>query len=157
MIWYFTPYITGLKNGNKLPIIFFDACLTAKLDFNFTDLQNYFPGTVHLLTRIFKLSEDPTVFYPCFAGILLTKEDGGAIATIGSTRTAYTWVDTNGVYGGAGYLDVHFFDSYTEGVTAGEMLTGAQNTYIHNVGPDYFTIEEFILLGDPSLMVGGYQ
>ena len=157
MIWYFTPYITGLKNGNKLPIIFFDACLTAKLDFNFTDLQNYFPRTVHLLTRIFKLSEDPSMFYPCFAGILLTKEDGGAIATIGSTRTAYTWVDANGVYGGAGYLDVHFFDSYTEDVTAGEMLTGAQNAYIHNVGPDYFTIEEFILLGDPSLMVGGYQ
>jgi hypothetical protein len=157
MIWYFTPYITGLDNGNKLPIIFFDACLTAKLDFNFTDLQNYFPGTVHLLTRIFKLSEDPSHFYPCFAGSVLTKEDGGAIATIGSTRTAYTWVDTNGVYGGAGYLDVHFFDSYTEGVTAGEMLTGAQNAYIQNVGPDYFTIEEFILLGDPSLMVGGYQ
>jgi len=157
MIWYFTPYITGLKNGNKLPIIFFDACLTAKLDFNFMDLQNYFPGTVHLLTRIFKLSEDPSMFYPCFAGSFLTKEDGGAIATIGSTRTAYTWVDANGVYGGAGYLDVHFFDAYTEGVTAGEMLTGAQNAYIHNVGPDYFTIEEFILLGDPSLMVGGYQ
>lgn len=157
MIWYFTPYITGLKNGNKLPIIFFDACLTAKLDFNFTDLQNYFQGAAHLLTRIFKLSEDPSMFYPCFAGILLTKEDGGAIATIGSTRTAYTWVDTNGVYGGAGYLDVHFFDSYFEGVTVGQMLTGAQNAYIQNVGPDYFTIEEFILLGDPSLMVGGYQ
>jgi hypothetical protein len=88
MIWYFTPYITGLNNGYKLPIIFFDACLTAKLDFNFTDLQNYFPRTVYLLTRIFKLSEDPSMFYPCFAGILLTKEDGGAIATIGSTRTA---------------------------------------------------------------------
>ncbi len=156
MIWYFTPYITGLKNGNKLPIIFFDACLTAKLDFNFTDLQNYFSGMVHLLTRIFKLSEDPTVSYPCFAGSFLTKKDGGAIATIGSTRTAYTWVDSNGVYGGAGYLDVHFFDSYFEGVTVGQMLTGAQNAYIHHVGPDYFTIEEFILLGDPSLMVGGY-
>jgi len=156
MIWYFTPYIVGLRNGNKLPIIFFDACLTAKLDFNFTDLQNYFKITAHLLTRIFKLSEDPSMFYPSFAGSLLTLEDGGAIATIGSTRTAYTWVDANGVYGGAGYLDVHFFDSYFEGVRVGQMLTGSQNAYIQNVGPDYFTIEEFLLLGDPSLMVGGY-
>jgi hypothetical protein len=157
MIWYFTPYIIGLNNGNKLPIIFLDACLTAKLDFNFTDLQHYFSETAHLLTRIFKLSEDPSMFYPCFAKSLLAKENGGAIATIGSTRTAYTHVDAYGVYGGAGYLNVHFFDSYTEGVTAGEMLTGAQNAYINNVGPDYFTLEEFILLGDPSLMVGGYQ
>jgi len=157
MIWYFTPYMIGMKNENKLPIIFFDACLTAKLDFNFTDLEHYYPEGVHLLTRIFKLSEDPSVFYPCFAKSFLTKENGGAIATIGATRTAYTHVDADGVYGGAGYLNVHFFDSYTEGVTAGEMLTGAQNAYINNVFPDYFTIEEFILLGDPSLMVGGYQ
>jgi len=157
MIWYFTPYMIGLKNENKLPIIFFDACLTAKLDFNFSDLQHYYPQGVYLLTRIFKLSEDPSVFYPCFAKSFLTKENGGAIATIGSTRTAYTHVDAEGVYGGAGYLNVHFFDSYYEGVTAGEMLTGAQNAYINNVFPDYFTIEEFILLGDPSLMVGGYS
>jgi hypothetical protein len=156
MIWYFTPYITGLKNGNKLPVIFFDACLTCKLDFNFTDLQNYFKGSAHILTRLFELSEDPSVNYPCFAGSLLGLENGGAIATIGATRTAYTWVDANGVYGGAGYLDVQFFKSYSDGVTAGEMLTAAQNAYIQNVGPDYFTMEEFVLLGDPSLMVGGY-
>jgi hypothetical protein len=36
------------------------------------------------------------------------------------------------------------------------MLTAAQNDYLNNVGKDYFTIEEFLLLGDPSLMVGGY-
>ena len=45
----------------------------------------------------------------------------------------------------------------TKAVNAGEMFTGVQNAYIHNVGLDYFTIEEFILLEDPSLMVGGYQ
>ncbi len=156
-IFYYTPYINGLRNGNKLPIIFFDACLTAKLDFNVTDLRNYYPWMTSSLVRIFSLSSDPLEFYQCFAWSFLAKEYGGAIATIGSTRTAYTWVDANGVYGGAGYLDVHFFDTYTDGVKVGEMLTGAQNAYIQNVGADYFTIEEFILLGDPSLMTGGYQ
>lgn len=155
-IFYYMPYIHGLKNGNRLPIIFFDACLTAKLDFNITDLREYYPRLVDRLARIFDLSKDPNDFYQCFAWSFLAKESGGAIATIGATRTAYTWVDANGVYAGAGYLDVHFFDSYTRGVTVGQMLTGAQNAYIQNVGPDYFTIEEFILLGDPSLMVGGY-
>jgi hypothetical protein len=156
-IWYFTPYINGLNNGNKLPIIFFDACLTAKLDFNFTDLKGYFHFTVHLLTYLFNLSEDPSVYYPCFAWYFLQKTDGGAIATIGATRTAYTWVNSDGVYGGAGYLDVHFFMAYHEGTFLGPMLTASQNDYINNVGKDYFTIEEFLLLGDPSLMVGGYQ
>jgi hypothetical protein len=155
-IYYYTPYVDGLKNGNKLPIIFFDACLTSKLDFNVTSLQEYYPSIANLLVRIFDLSSNPSDFYQCFSWSFLVKEGGGAIATIGSTRTAYTWVDSSGVYGGAGYLDVHFFDSYFEGVTVGQMLTGAQNAYIQNVGPDYFTIEEFILLGDPSLMTGGY-
>ena len=87
---------------------------------------------------------------------LLKEENGGSIATIGATRPAYTNVDKDGVYAGAGYLDVHFFKSYQEGITVGEMLTQAQNDYINYVGKDFFTIEEFILLGDPSLKVGGY-
>lgn len=156
-IFYYTPYINGLKNGNKLPIIFFDACLTAKLDFNVTDLQNYYPWIANLLIQIFSLSSNPLDIYQCFSWSFLAKEGGGAIATIGSTRTAYTWVDSLGVYGGAGYLNVHFFDSYEEGITVGQMMTGSQNAYIQNIGLDYFTLEEFILLGDPSLMTGGYQ
>ena len=153
---YYMPYMNGLKNGNKLPVIFFDACLTAKLDFNFTDLEEYYPRIIDLLASIFGLSTNPSDFYQCFAWSFMAKEGGGAIASVGATRTAYTWVDSTGVYGGAGYMDVHFFDSYYEGVTVGQMLTGSQNAYIHQVGLDYFTIEEFILLGDPSLMVGGY-
>jgi hypothetical protein len=156
-IFYYTPYINGLKNGYKLPIIFFDACLTAKLDFNVSDLQHYYPRLTNLLVRLFSLSSDTSDFYQCFAWSFLAKQGGGAIATIGSTRTAYTWVDANGVYGGAGYLDVHFFDSYEQGITVGKMLTGSQNAYIQNVGADYFTLEEFILLGDPSLKTGGFQ
>jgi hypothetical protein len=155
-IFYYMPYVNWLKNENMLPIIFFDACLTAKLDFNISDLQEYYPKIASLLASIFGLSSDPLDFYQCFAWSFLAKENGGAIATIGSTRTAYTRVDATGVYGGAGYMGVHFFDSYFEGVTVGQMLTGSQNAYIQNVGSDYFTIEEFILLGDPSLMVGGY-
>jgi hypothetical protein len=156
-IYYYTPYINGLKNGNKLPIIFFDACLTAKLDFNITDLRHYYPWLTNALVRIFSLSSDPHEFYQCFAWSFLAKENGGAIATIGSSRTAYTRVDANGVYGGAGYLNVHFFDAYTQGIAVGQMLTSSQNAYIQNVGADYFTIEEFMLLGDPSLLPGGYQ
>ena len=157
MIIYYSPFIKGIKNNHKLPVVFFDACLTAKLDFNIIDLEEYFPKLIKFLLIFTKLDYDPSVFYPCFAWCFLKKENGGAIATIGATRTAYTWVDKDGVYAGAGYLNVHFFKAYEEGVTAGEMLTYAQNDYINNVWEDYFTIEEFLLLGDPSLMVGGYS
>ena len=145
-----------MKNGDKLPIVFFDACLTTKLDFNMSDLENYYPRLGRLLRRITGVDFDPTNYYPCFAWAWLSKSDGGAIGTIGATRPAYTWVDKDGVYAGAGYLDVQFFKAYEEGVTFGQMLTQAQNAYINNVGMDLFTIEEYLLLGDPSLMVGGY-
>jgi len=152
---YYTPFVKYLRNQNKLPIIFFDACLTAKLDFNITDLEQYYTKQIKFL-KFFKIIDyDPSNFYTCFAWSFIKKEEGGAIATVGSTRTAYTWVDKDGVYAGAGYLNVHFFKSYNEGVTAGEMLTQAQNDYINNVFRDFFTIEEFMLLGDPSLCVGG--
>jgi len=157
LILYYMPFVKLLRNKDKLPIVFFDACLTAKLDFNITDLDEYYPTLIQFLVGFTKLEYDTSVFYPCFAWSFIKEEGGGAIATIGSTRTAYTWVNEYGVFGGAGYLDVSFFEAYEEGVTVGEMLTFAQNDYIENVGLDYFTIEEFILLGDPSLIVGGYQ
>jgi len=157
MISYYTPYLNGMKNNEKLPILFFDACLTGKLDFNVSDLNHYFPLLTKFLLTFTNLENDPSIFYPCFAWSFLKKENGGSIATIGATRVAYTWVDENGVHAGAGLLDVEFFKSYESGITVGEMLTQAQNYYINDVGRDYFTIEEFILFGDPSLIVGGYE
>ncbi len=152
---YHTPMIQFLKNEYKLPIIFFDACLTAKLDFNLKDLADYYT----MLGRLIKLTGleiNQNNHLPCFAWCFLIEEDGGAIGTIGATRTAYSFVDKDGVHIGAGYLDWMFFQGYHEGVRLGEMLTYAQNSYINNRFKDYFTIEEYILLGDPSLMVGGY-
>lgn len=156
MIFYYTPYLQLIRNQYKLPIVFFDACLTAKLDFNMSDLDKYFPIAVKIIQILTGVKYDPSNYYPCFAYAFLNRENGGAIAVVGATRSAYTFVDKNGVYAGAGYLDVHFFKAYTEGITVGEMLTQAQNDYLNNVGMDYFTVEEYILLGDPSLRVGGY-
>ncbi len=152
---YYSPFIQSLSNQDKLPIIFFDACLTAKLDFNVTDLLQYYRDLMEFLIAIGKVEDDPSKFYPCFAWRFLTEEDGGAIATIGASRSAYTWVDANGVHGGAGYLDLQFFKAYEEHRPVGIMFTQAQNNYINDVYRDYFTIEEYMLIGDPSLQVGG--
>jgi len=142
MIAYYTPYLLWLKNGDKLPIIFFDACLTAKLDYH--------------------MFGNPNI--PCFAWCMVKKPDGGAIATIGATETATTTVDADGPKGQAGYLDLHFFMAYKPGIHVSEMLVKAKHDYLNDISSGEandrlykMTIEQFILLGDPSLKVGGYE
>jgi len=95
--------------------------------------------------------------FPCFAWFLVKKPLGGAIATIGATRVAFTFVDSSGVHAGASRLALDFFSAYHNTSILGEMFVEAQITYIENAGKGYFTLEEFILLGDPSLKVGGYS
>ena len=133
-IEYFNWYLPGMFNGNKLPIVFFDACLTATLDYKLLNL----------------------IDIPGFAYNIVKKPFGGAVASIGATRTAFTDVDWNGVNGGAGYLNLHFFMNYEQGISVSEMLTKSQNDYVNYVYEDCLTLEEFILIGDPSLKTGGY-
>jgi hypothetical protein len=133
-IEYYMPYTIGMLNNNKFPVFFFDACLTATLDFEVGGIN-----------------------FPCIAWYLIKKPVGGAIATIGATRVAFTHVNEDGAHGGAGFMNVHFFKAYEPGVAVSQMLVSAQNDYINNGWyVDCFTLEEFILLGDPSLKAGGY-
>jgi len=155
LIIYYSPFIKGIDNEHRLPIVFFDACLTAKFDFNISDLIGYY-GLKARIVNLLLGRYTPDEYFSPFAWSFIKHERGGGIAAVGATRPAYTFVDKDGVYAGAGYLDVHFFKAYEEGVTAGEMLTRSQFDYINNVGFDVFTIEEYELLGDPSLRVGGY-
>ena len=151
-ITYYAPFLLGLRNGYKLPIIFFDACLTAKLDFNVSNLLNYYPNIaklVYFLADLFHLNMSKQL--TCFAWRCVKKANGGAIATIGATRTAYGGLDM-----GCGYLSLRFYEAYSSSETVSQMLTKAQIEYINNLWKDYFTLEEFILLGDPSLKIGGY-
>jgi len=140
-IEYFTRDLFGLSNGYRLPIMFFDACLTGEVDCTIGELLGL---------------DFIRIPFPNFAWSVVRLRGGGAIASVGSTRVAYTNVDEDGPHAGAGYLALHFFKSYYKGVGLGEMLVGAKNDYLNNVYKDPFTVEEFILLGDPSLRVGGF-
>ena len=163
--------LPALTNGDKLPIIFFDACLTSKIDYNFSELNinpepvSMMPNSLltiknlgsifkdfRLLKSLTKIQPISDILVPCFAWRLLTKENGGAIATIGATRTAF-----GGFESGAGKLSLEFFSAYKGSETVGQMMSQAQIGYIDDVPHDAFTVEEFILLGDPSLKIGGYE
>lgn len=182
-VFYHNLHLNNLHNGYKLPIVFFDACLTAKLDHNNSGGNVPFTQSIindNLLSRIFrtitkildiifnnqKTNPISEIFYkgeaatqpeaepvlvPVHAWNWLIKSNGGAIATIGATRTAFGGFDS-----GAGKMSIEFFSSYEESETVGEMMSKAQIGYHTDVPWDKFTIEEFILLGDPSLKIGGY-
>jgi hypothetical protein len=145
---YHTNHLLGARNGDKLPVIFFDACLTAKLDFDVTNLTSYFSENLSNTISQFTIGSK---LLPCFAWCCVAKSSGGAIATIGATRTAMGGFDS-----GAGKMAIEFFSAYNSSINLGQMMTQSQNQYIIDVPYDYFTIEEFILIGDPSLKIGGY-
>ena len=144
---YVTPYILGLSNSYKLPVIFFDACLTAKPDFNSSDLRE---DGVNIP---FNAS------YPSFAWYFVAHPYGGGIASIGATRVAFTGVYENGPEWGASMLAYQFFKAYMDSNTKilGEIFATAQEGYIADAGLDSWTLKEFILYGDPSLVIGGYE
>ena len=84
----------------------------------------------------------------CIAWDFLRHDDGGSIATIGMTR--------KGTGESVGFFGIEFFESYTSGVTLSQMYNNAVTSFIDESWKDYVTLQMFILLGDPSLKIGGY-
>jgi len=141
IIIYWSPFLFGLLNGNKLPVVFFDACLTAKLDADFHGFS-----------------------FPCIAWHIVKKPVGGAIASIGATRTAVGFVTDEGAQCGCTLLNVLFFKNYKDGIILSDMFIKAQKDLINESYwlnqtqlINHIVLEEYILLGDPSLKIGGYR
>jgi Peptidase family C25 len=150
MKYYYSAYIKDTRNGYKLPIIFFDACLTAKIDYVLQDLLSYRAYSwLNVFTQLLHINTSKR--RPCFAWEFIRHDGGGAIATIGATRTAF-----GGINEGAGRMSIEFFSAYDSSQYLGEMITQMQNEYITHCFDDRFTLEEFVLLGDPTLLIGGY-
>jgi len=133
IIKYRTLHVLRMKNGNKLPIMYFDACLTATPDM-------YMMGA--------PLSP--------FAWSVVKNIWGGAIAAIGSTRVAYIIVDNEGIHLGSAVLHTKFFEFCTPGKSISDVFNKAKTTYLNSCFKDYLTLQEFTLVGDPSLKIGGY-
>lgn len=156
-IEYFTPYLFGVFNGYKLPVIFFDACSTTKLDFTIEDLQEWYPTPlIKVLSFVYGIDYELDSLYPPISWQIVKKPNGGCIASIGSTRVAFTGVDEDGAHWGAGFLNTHFYEAYEPGAKLGELFTQCQTDYLNEVGTECITLQEFILVGDPSLQLGGF-
>ncbi len=130
---YYLPYILGLKNGRKLPVMFISGCHTADLD-----------------STLFGL--------PCFAWALVKKPTGGAIATLGFTEIPYGgYIGDPLTRGGSTRMNTEFFDAYEPGCHVGDMFMRAERNYVQTLWNDCIVLEECELIGDPSLKIGGYS
>ena len=155
--------ISSLKNKNMYPIIVLAECIHAKIDVS--------------ILNIFKLIKNETNYFEqdcifeCIASKLLQKQNGGAIAVLSNTNICFGNIgdsnhnnitDDAERYGG--YLGVEFFRLYgqEEMRTLGEIHSRSIENYITNFPVssnklDCKSVQEYILLGDPSLRIGGYN
>lgn len=149
-------------NRNKLPICVVGGCHNSQ--FNVT-------ATTFLLDALWVYGPVPE----CFSWLLTKKIGGGAIATMGNTGLGYGKVGNSGdldgdgiddpdcVEGLGGYLETQFFKAYGVdgydilGETWGQAITQYLTTYPGMAYKmDCKTVQQWPLLGDPSLKIGGY-
>ena len=100
----------------------------------------------------------------CWSWWLTSKADGGAIATMGNTGLGMGLGGFDYPSGLDGWLLPRFFYNYGQlgQHHVGEAHSAAIADYVNefniNTGDaDRQMVEQWILLGDPSLMIGGYQ
>jgi hypothetical protein len=149
--------MSRLWNREMLPICVVGGCHNLQFD-------------VHLG----KLREDPWYYFTwipeCWGWKLTRKIGGGAIATIGCSGLGMTKEDKDSFSGASDFLDPRFFYEYgINGMDVlGEIWGRAISDYLDHYpvnwetpaawdyAIDAKTVQQWILLGDPSLKIGGY-
>jgi hypothetical protein len=170
--------MSKLKNDDMLPVAVVGGCHNGQFNVTFA---NFFDGLIKYGRRYFNApSEDDPFLGPfwkkewvpeCWAWRMTRKIGGGSIAIM-----AYTGLDwfATGDYDEdgipdcvqyfSGFANTHFFKNYgiNDFNILGQAHTQTLKDYIEQFPPmddklDCKTVEEFALLGDPSLQIGGYS
>lgn len=162
-IWGLKNYhVPFLMNGYKLPVIVAGACHNAQFDVTPLNLLKYFQGrTVHPGEYVRE----------CWAWKLVSHPYGGGIAVFSNTGLGMSKEDKVSMEGAGDYMDLQFFVEYgtNDSMFLGEIWGKAINRYINRFPVDWNdpagsdsaydakTVQQWVLLGDPSLRVGGYN
>jgi hypothetical protein len=149
--------MTRLRNRDMLPVCVVGGCHNLQFD-------------VHLG----KIRDDPWYYYTfipeCWGWKLIRKIGGGSIATIGCSGLGMTKEDKESFSGAGDYLEPTFFYEYgvneTDilGETWGKTIADYLDEYpidwqtpaAWDFAIDAKTVQQWVLLGDPSLQIGGY-
>lgn len=152
--------MTFLFNGYKLPVCVVGGCHNLQFDVNL----------LNLLKQPLKSFMYSTGIYECWGWKLTRKIGGGAIATIGCSGLGMTKEDKESREGASDYLDPQFFYEYGINGTdiLGECWGKAISNYLDRFPIDWNTpsswdyaydaktVQQWVLMGDPSLKIGGY-
>ena len=147
--------IPFLRNRHKLPI-----CIDGSGCFNsmFNVSSSYSPWVYGInIPR-------------CWSWAITRETNGGSIATIGATAFSYESPEINTGNGGIEWLDMHFFNEYSHINTSilGDVWANTITSFLQNftinwsdTTPDGSALiakngEQWLLIGDPSLKIGGY-
>lgn len=172
-----TFQMTKLRNNDKLPICVVGGCHNSEFD---VGLFNFIAGMKHPL-RYFSYAEDQNCFGKltwlprCWSWNLIRQKNGGSIATIGNTGLGWGDGGLDCTAQFDGWITSHFFQVYynlsgLENCTLGMVHGQTISEYVASFDPNDLvhypyeqsdskhrkTVEEWTLLGDPSLKIGGY-
>ena len=164
-----------LTNNYKLPVTVVGGCYNAQ--FSVSMIPTAMEYILLLLGRPNYMHTYGTVVPECWCWYMVKMPNTGSIATIGNTGTGWGWEGEFCTIGaGDGWISSEFFRQYGENGydILGENYLQTQTEYISHFReftlpecwwyPDYGwdiidekTVQQWVLLGDPSLMIGGYQ
>jgi len=158
-----------LLNRIKLPICVVGGCHNSQFDVASIRLLQ---GILKLGSAYFSWVEDEECFgkmmwlQRCWSWNLVRQKWGGAIATIGNTGLGWGIGGEGSTETGDGFISTHFFQVYNQtanlnACSLGLVHSQTLNDYIIKFDPnedeiDRKTVEQWALLGDPSLKIGGY-
>jgi hypothetical protein len=157
-----------LSNEDKLPVIVVGGCHNSQFN---TSLSNI-PEGIKKYGIAGYFFRSPLKFYykewvpKCWSWWLTSNPDGGAIAVMGNTGLGMGIGGEDYVTGLDGWLFPRFFyhhgqnDEEYVGLAHSLAITDYVNEFdINNVdtSEDRQMIQQWALLGDPSLMMGGYE
>jgi hypothetical protein len=149
------PINPRLNNNEKLPIVLVGGCHNSQFNTTLLNMLTY--GINYAYGRGLHVPK-------CWSWWLTSHESGGAIATIGNTGLGMGLPEFNYPNGLDGWLYPRFFYNYGQlgKEHVGEAHSAAIADYINEFdinkdGEDRQMVQQWALLGDPSLMIGGYQ
>ena len=154
--------MNNLWNGNKLPIVVVGGCHNSQFNVTLLNLIQGIKneGFSYFLERFWYNDWVPE----CWGWKMISTKTGGAVATIGNTGLGYGYPGETTLEGLGGWIEPRFF--YNIGIERMNRLGEAHSETIrdyvetfdvNNDQIDRKTIEQWVLLGDPSLKLGGYE
>ena len=151
------PRNPRLNNADKLPVVVIGGCHNSQFN---TTLLNIFTMEP-FFTHAYGYGE----YVPkCFSWYLTNLENGGAIAAMGNTGLGMGYHDAGYTTGLDGWLMPQFFKHYS---VNNETYIGAAHSYAikdyalnfdcNSDSSDRQMLEQWPLIGDSSMLIGGYE